>query len=135
MLSKLILIFEMSDNPRTPTCYEEMTRCLADFECNLSQSDREELLQFLDSVMERNIARSLVPFDLSKFKYTPRDDLPTKYETNMSLIQLAFPFVWLSASDEPTGLALKALDIVVAHVFKTLRLRHLRNIRSRGHGC
>ena len=128
----------MSDNPRTPTCCEEMNRCLADFECTLSQSDRKELQQFLDSVIERAIARSLVPFDLSQFKYNPRDDLPTKYENNMSLIQLAFPFVWLSASDEPTGLALKALDIVVAHVFKTLRIRHLRNIRkkySRGHGC
>ena len=112
----------MSDNPRTPTCCEEMNRCLADFECTLSQIYREELLQFLDSVMKRNIARSLVPFDLSKFKYKPRDDLPTNYENNMSLIQLAFPFVWLSASDEPTGLALKALDIVVAHVFKLIGL-------------
>ena len=122
----------MFDNP---TCFYEMNRCLVDFECTLPQRDREELLKFLGSVMERNIARSLVPFDLSKFKYIPRDDLPTRYETNMSILQLAFPFVWLSASDEPTGIALKALDIVVAHVFKTLRLRHLRNIRSRGHGC
>ena len=125
----------MSDNP---TCCKEMDRCLDDFECTLSQKEREELLKFLDYAMERTIARSLETFDLSKFKYTPREDLPTKYESNMSLIQLAFPFVWLSASDEPTGLALKALDVVVAHVFKTLRLRHLRNIRklySRGHGC
>ena len=124
----------MFDNP---TCSKEMDRCLDDFECTLPQKEREELLKFLDYAMERErtIARSLVPFDLSKFKYKPREDLPTRYESNMSIIQLAFPFVWLSASDEPTGLALKALDIVVAHVFKTLRLRHLRNIRSRGHGC
>ena len=125
----------MSDNPTTPTCFNEMDKCLDDFGITLSQNDREELLKFLDYAIERTIARSLVPFDLSKFKYKPREDLPTRYESNMSLIQLAFPFVWLSASDEPTGLALKALDIVVAHVFKTLRLRHLRNIRSRGHGC
>ena len=117
------------------TCFKEMDRCLDDFECTLSQIYREELLQFLDSVMTRNIARSLVPFDLSKFKYTPRDNIPTRYENIMSMVQEVFPFVWLSASDEPTGLALKVLDIVVAHVFKTMRLRHLRNIRSRGHGC
>ena len=135
MLGKLILIFEMSADPTTPTCFNEMDKCLDDFGITLYQNDREELLKFLDYAIERTIARSLVPFDLSKFKYKPREDLPTRYESNMSLIQLAFPFVWLSASDEPTGLALKALDIVVAHVFKTLRLRHLRNIRSRGHGC
>ena len=121
--------------PTTPTCSNEMDKCLDDFGITLSQNDRKELLKFLDYAIERTIARSLEPFDLSKFKYTPREDLPTRYENIMSMVQEVFPFVWLSASDEPTGLALKVLDIVVAHVFKTMRLRHLRNIRSRGHGC